>query len=92
MAVQGYTKRNDVLRGGKGWHDLRMVNFYSLYGLMQTVFCSFLTLRAGVVRGYIRLCKAIRSRAEFCVTVKVGMELGWITFACSWSDVAIFLL
>ena len=61
MAAQGYAKRNDVLRGGKGWHDLRMVNFYSLYGLMQTVFCSFLTLRAGVVRGYIRLCKAIRS-------------------------------
>ena len=75
-----HDKSKDFLYG-KGWHVLRIVNFCSLYGLMQTLFCSFLTLRAGVVRGYIRLCKAIRSRAEFCVTVKVGMELGWITFA-----------
>ena len=63
MAVQGYAKRNDVLRGGKGWHNLRLDNFCSLYGLMQTVFCFFLTLRAGAVRSCARLYEAERSFA-----------------------------
>ena len=73
VAIQGCAKRSDLLRGGKGWHDLKLDNFCSLFCLTQTLFCSFLTIRAGAVRGYTKLCKAMLSGMMFCVGVKVGM-------------------
>ena len=52
VAIQGYAKRNNVLRGDKGWLDLKLDNF-----------CSFLTLIAGALRGCARLYEAERGFA-----------------------------
>ena len=38
-AVQGYTKQSGVLRGGKGWHGVRLDNFCLLLGWCGYFFC-----------------------------------------------------